>query len=109
MKALTTRSIDLSRAFPEYGLNESKLNYDFLVYALGSHSPDPINMWIERGLGEAIVDGSKPDGIEWLKRAQVRIRDAPSVLIVGGGALGIREYGHLLRRLDAHVRCRICR
>ncbi|KAI0346296.1 FAD/NAD(P)-binding domain-containing protein [Trametopsis cervina] len=98
VKALTTRSVDLSRTFPEHGINEGKLDYDFLVYALGSHSPDPINLWTNRGLGEAVVDGSKPDGIEWLKRAQGRIRDAPSVLIVGGGALGIQYAGDIAEK-----------
>lgn len=35
--------------------------------------------------------GSKREGVEWLKRGQKKIKDSESVLIIGGGALGIRE------------------
>jgi hypothetical protein len=35
--------------------------------------------------------GTKAEGIAWLKRKQRVIEEAASVLVVGGGALGIRE------------------
>ncbi|TCD71952.1 hypothetical protein EIP91_000084 [Steccherinum ochraceum] len=34
--------------------------------------------------------GTKPAGVEWLDRSQKHIERAPSVLVVGGGALGIQ-------------------
>jgi hypothetical protein len=35
--------------------------------------------------------GTKAEGIAWLKRKQRVVEEAASVLVVGGGALGIRE------------------
>lgn len=90
VQALTTDHIRLSRAFPEFGLAEPKIGYDYLVYALGSHAPDPIELWDSASLGNGGYDGTKLEGIAWLKRSQKRIAEAPSVLVVGGGALGIR-------------------
>ncbi|TCD67840.1 hypothetical protein EIP91_011902 [Steccherinum ochraceum] len=34
--------------------------------------------------------GTKPSGVKWLQRSQKHIERAPSVLVVGGGALGIQ-------------------
>lgn len=43
-------------------------------------------------------------GIEWLKAAQKRIQDAPSILVVGGGALGVRESNvHIIPRSNADM------
>ncbi|TDL24336.1 FAD/NAD(P)-binding domain-containing protein [Rickenella mellea] len=38
----------------------------------------------------APYNGTKPEGVAWLKRCQDRIAHARSVLVVGGGALGIQ-------------------
>lgn len=35
--------------------------------------------------------GTKPEGVKWMQASQERIKDAKSVLVVGGGALGVRE------------------
>ncbi|PSR71374.1 hypothetical protein PHLCEN_2v12750 [Hermanssonia centrifuga] len=78
----------LSRAFPEQGIPDAKLDFDYLVYALGSHLPQPIDLWAKEG--SAIYGGTKSEGVDWMKRAQTRIEQAPSVLVVGGGALGIQ-------------------
>ena len=89
---LDANSVTLSRAVPEAGLTEPRLPFDYLIYALGCHESEPIDLWSTQNLGSLPYDGTKPRGIEWLKAAQKRIKDAPSVLVVGGGALGIREH-----------------
>ena len=35
--------------------------------------------------------GTKPEGISWMRAAQRRIEETEKILIVGGGALGVRE------------------
>ena len=39
-----------------------------------------------------VYTGSKTEAVEWMRRCQERIKGVSSVLVVGGGALGIREY-----------------
>ncbi|ESK97088.1 amid-like nadh [Moniliophthora roreri MCA 2997] len=90
--------IILSKAFPEHGVLTTKLEFDYLIYALGSHLPSPLNLWgSSPGVVSTIIknpdykyNGTKEDGINWLKRNQKVVEDAPSVLVVGGGALGIQ-------------------
>lgn len=60
--------------------------YDHLVYALGSQMPQPINVW-----SRSDADGTKPQGVEWMQERQAAIAAAQSVLVIGGGALGVRE------------------
>lgn len=93
VKALNSRSVFLSQAFPELGISEPKVDFDYLIYALGSQDPKPINLWGDSTMINASnYRGTKAESIEWLKRAQKRIEDTESVLVVGGGALGIREW-----------------
>ncbi|KAI6043581.1 hypothetical protein EDC04DRAFT_3087939 [Pisolithus marmoratus] len=77
------------------------LHFDYLIYALGSHLPAPIDVWEythDRGqhldktrcLDKTTYTGTKSQGIAWLRERQARIESAQSVLIVGGGALGIQ-------------------
>ncbi|OSX62710.1 hypothetical protein POSPLADRAFT_1056076 [Postia placenta MAD-698-R-SB12] len=113
--SLSPRSLTLSRAFPEHGVLEPEktLNFDYAVYALGSHLPAPIDVWGStedvdvKTIAESTPDtnanrspsalplaletkGTKAAGIEWLKRYRSRIESASSILIVGGGALGVQ-------------------
>ena len=71
--SLAPHSLTLDRAFPEVGVAESDrtLRFDFLIYALGSHLPAPIDLW-----GPVADEDEDED---------------EDVLVVGGGALGIRE------------------
>ncbi|KIP04635.1 hypothetical protein PHLGIDRAFT_25487 [Phlebiopsis gigantea 11061_1 CR5-6] len=94
--ALSTHSATLSRAFPEHGLGET-LRFDYLVYALGSHLPAPIDLWGPVDAAEEEYkertpahNGSKASGIAWLERFRAVVERTPSVLVVGGGALGIQ-------------------
>ncbi|GJE90645.1 hypothetical protein PsYK624_067890 [Phanerochaete sordida] len=95
--SLGPRSLTLSRAFPEHGVAEEDrtLHFDYLVYALGSHLPAPINVWgpvdTEAERDKPILhDGTKAQGLKWLERFRAMIERTSSVLVVGGGALGIQ-------------------
>ncbi|KZT02008.1 iron uptake cluster protein [Laetiporus sulphureus 93-53] len=118
--SLTPHTVSLSRAFPEHGIDEPSrtLHFDYVVYALGSHLPAPIDLWgpvgddkdvsaVATGVHQAdgahhtsagvrstasahSYQGTKAEGIEWLQRAHDRIEMASSVLVVGGGPLGVQ-------------------
>ncbi|KAI5451128.1 hypothetical protein NCC49_002004 [Naganishia albida] len=76
---------------------EKVLHYDYMLYALGSHLPAPINIWstvdhnadikIDESAG---YQGSKERGRAWLQAAQQRIEKARSIAVIGGGALGVQ-------------------
>jgi NADH dehydrogenase FAD-containing subunit len=91
---------------------KEEVAFDYLVYALGSKLPAPIDLWsapakktmvppvdnVETVDGMVHVNdpdfqprGSKPEGIKWIQQAQEQIKDAESVLVIGAGALGVRE------------------
>ena len=118
--SLTPNSLTLSQAFPEHGITDPgrKLDFDYAVYALGSHLPAPINLWgpvnddpdvlsVTQGMVQDVsgkrkspivvtedstYQGTKPEGVDWLQRFRERIDKSSSILVVGGGPLGVREY-----------------
>lgn len=100
----TTRGQAASIAFrlidPQGNLGEQKwLQADFIVYALGSELSDPINAWASQTAGSpSPYNGSKSQGIQFLQRAQGRIQSAKSILVVGGGALGVQLAGDIAER-----------
>lgn len=51
-----------------------------LIYALGSHLPDPLR-------SEA---RTKSEGISWMESMQDRIRESQKIVLVGGGPLGVQ-------------------
>ncbi|KAG0658932.1 hypothetical protein C6P46_005552 [Rhodotorula mucilaginosa] len=57
-----------------------RLKWDYLIYALGCTLPPPL----------ASVARTKKDGVSFLEAQQAAIDKASSILIVGGGALGIQ-------------------
>ncbi|KAF9787765.1 hypothetical protein BJ322DRAFT_1045036 [Thelephora terrestris] len=92
---LSTRPCDLDA--PSY------VDFDYLVYALGSHLPAPINIWspsrsvgpgTPNGSQDSLLldehDGTKTKSRQWLRTAHSRIKAATSILVVGGGALGVQ-------------------
>ncbi|KLO16071.1 FAD/NAD(P)-binding domain-containing protein [Schizopora paradoxa] len=100
---LNEHSVTLDRAFPEHGLPSTEIPFEFLVYALGSHLPAPIDLWTsdygsdteeeEEGSQrneKPRYGGTKGEGIAWLKRFQDRVARSQNVLVVGGGALGVQ-------------------
>lgn len=79
------------------------IEFDYLVYALGATLPGPIDFWGAKNVYEKEINlevekartgfnGSKPAAIDFLQRAQARLKEVESVLVVGGGALGIRTF-----------------
>ncbi|KAK0191874.1 hypothetical protein F5146DRAFT_1102169 [Armillaria mellea] len=86
--SLTAKSVTLSRSFPEHGIDTTEVLYDYAIYALGSHLPAPLDLWDTSE--DRAYDGTKAKAIQWLKENQKVIERAGSVLIVGGGALGIQ-------------------
>ncbi|KAK0492526.1 hypothetical protein EDD18DRAFT_1410347 [Armillaria luteobubalina] len=86
--SLTAKSVTLSRSFPEHGIATAEVPYDYAIYALGSHLPMPLDLWGTSEDGD--YDGTKDEAIQWLKEKQKVIERAGSVLVVGGGALGIQ-------------------
>ncbi|KAJ3793089.1 hypothetical protein GGU11DRAFT_853669 [Lentinula aff. detonsa] len=89
----------LDRSFPDRGILTSELQYDYLIYALGSRLPAPLDLWGSHPQsGKTLKDaevlkpytGTKQDGVAWLKAHQEVIKNSESILVVGGGALGIQ-------------------
>lgn len=99
----TVTSIDNHRIILSPNLQEcqqSSLDFDYAIYALGSHLPSPIDLWNyqkEGGMKSSLeppgiqqYGGTKSEGISSLRERQKRVEAATSVLVVGGGALGIQ-------------------
>ncbi|KAF7291727.1 Pyr-redox-2 domain-containing protein [Mycena chlorophos] len=88
VQSISSNAITLSRSFPEHDIPTTKLPFDCAVYALGSHLPPPLALW-ESGKH---FNGTKAESIAWLKRKQDELSSPAitSVLVVGGGALGIQ-------------------
>ncbi|TFK72298.1 FAD/NAD(P)-binding domain-containing protein [Pluteus cervinus] len=95
-----TNSVTLSKSFPEHGIPTQTLNFEYAIYALGAHLPSPLDIWGHQkqailaspkfGPIRTVYAGEKAQGIEWLKENQKMISEPSTVLIVGGGALGIQ-------------------
>lgn len=92
-----------------HDLTKETIPFDYLIYALGSHLPTPLDLWGSSSSSISSIDearkirvlhpmtptgvkynGLKVEGIEWMKEKQRIVEEVPSVLIVGGGALGIQ-------------------
>ncbi|KAG2106257.1 uncharacterized protein F5147DRAFT_701650 [Suillus discolor] len=90
--------ITLSPNLPGSQESDLDLEYDYAIYALGSHLPQPIDLWnhqkgVKSSLQPSAIStygGTKSEGISSLQERQKRVEAARSVLIVGGGALGIQ-------------------
>jgi hypothetical protein len=78
---------------------EETVHFDYCIYALGSGMPDPCNVWSEHPNLPPGIDndehlrgkGSKKCGVTWMEERARDRKEAKRVLIVGGGALGIRQ------------------
>ncbi|KAJ7100583.1 hypothetical protein C8R43DRAFT_247667 [Mycena crocata] len=90
VEGLSAHSVKLARAFPEHGIPTDELHFDYAIYALGSHLPGPLSLWGTPSERVHQYGGTKVEAIAWLKGKQRAIEEAASVLVVGGGALGIQ-------------------
>ncbi|KAJ2920509.1 hypothetical protein H1R20_g16586, partial [Candolleomyces eurysporus] len=90
--------VTISEPHPELGIPTAEIAFDYAIYALGAHLPAPLDLWGRdpRASVKAVdhkpwvYNGFKTDGTLWLKERQKVIEASPTVLVVGGGALGIQ-------------------
>ncbi|KAG1896744.1 uncharacterized protein F5891DRAFT_958144 [Suillus fuscotomentosus] len=92
--------ITLSPNLPGSQQSYVDLEFDYAIYALGSHLPQPIDLWSHQkeGIMKSSLEppeiptygGTKSEGISSLQERQKRVEAARFVLVVGGGALGIQ-------------------
>lgn len=74
------------------------VEFDYLIYSLGASLPSPVDVWGTEASGlsiEGVPMGCKRRGVEYMQRRAETMKRANSVLIVGGGALGIRQYSNV--------------
>lgn len=98
--SIDNHHITISPNLPDHKLRQSSIDFDYAVYALGSHLPSPIDLWSHKrecgakpslkSPGIPTYGGTKSEGIASLQERQKRVEAARSVLVVGGGALGIQ-------------------
>lgn len=62
-----------------WSIDSLSIPYTHLIYALGSHLPDPLRT----------VARTKPQGMHWMSDVQGQIKNAQRIVLVGGGALGV--------------------
>ena len=72
-------STSSSKKAPLWTVENVSIPYSHLIYALGSHLPDPLRTEAR----------TKQDGIGWMKRIQSRVEESNEIVLVGGGALGV--------------------
>jgi len=88
----------LSSENPNQTIGESEtIEFDYLVYALGASLPSPVDVWGEESSRQQLQSvpipmGAKKRGVRYMHQRGETMKRAKSVLVVGGGALGIREY-----------------
>jgi NADH dehydrogenase FAD-containing subunit len=73
------------------------VEFDYAVYALGAGLPDPVNVWkppfgAETPEDQTLGAGTKRSGVRFMERKAETLKQAQRILIVGGGALGIRTF-----------------
>lgn len=74
----------------ERGVVEHKLEFEYLIYALGAGLPGPCDVWGEPPAAPSAQRGSKAGGIGWMQQRHGALKAAASVAVIGGGALGIQ-------------------
>lgn len=101
--ASTSASASWTEFTPFEGPEET-IQFDYALYALGAGLPDPVNVW-KPAYGTATPEdselspGSKRCGVRFMEKQASQMKKADRILIVGGGALGIRTYCQLCRGL----------
>lgn len=62
-----------------WSIDTVNIPYSHLIYALGSHMPDPLRH----------DSFCKEKGVQWMRKAHQRIEKSDDIILVGGGALGV--------------------
>ena len=106
VSSLDSRSVTFTRLSghkPNQAVGEAEtIEFDYLVYALGASLPSPVDVWGEESSGlqlKGVPMGCKKRGVGYMHQRAETMRRAKSVLVVGGGALGIRK-SEVLSRSD---------
>jgi hypothetical protein len=85
----------LSSENPDHTVGEADtIEFDYLVYALGASLPSPVDVWGEESSSQqldGVPMGCKKRGVGYMHQRAETMKRAKSVLVVGGGALGIRK------------------
>lgn len=93
----STRTITL---FDSTTNKQSDLEYEVLVLATGTELSPP---------GTIPGTGTKREGVAYLKSLQVDLETAKSVAILGGGAIGVREFPNFLSLQDLSLESDVTR
>lgn len=75
------RSVTLDRPISLDGTDVTELNFEALVMATGTRLRPP----------GTLPGETKAEGVEWFKAHQERVAKAKRIVIVGGGAVGVRK------------------
>lgn len=70
------------------------IDFDYMIYSLGASLPSPVDVWGIEASGLSIEGspmGCKKRGVRYMHQRAETMKKAKSVLVVGGGALGIRQ------------------
>jgi NADH dehydrogenase FAD-containing subunit len=104
VSSLTSHSVTFTRLSsdnPDHTVGEAEtIEFDYLVYALGASLPSPVDVWGKESRDQQLQGvpmGCKKRGVGYMHQRAETLKRAKSVLIVGGGALGIREYNSMHR------------
>lgn len=104
VSSLDSHSITFTRLSgdqPNQAVTEAEtIEFDYLVYALGASLPSPVDVWGEESSGlhlQGVPMGCKKRGVGYMHQRAETMKRAKSVLVVGGGALGIRKFEVLSR------------
>lgn len=79
------------------------MDFDYLIYSLGASLPSPVDVWGIEASGlsiEGVPMGCKTRGVGYMQQRAETMKRAKSVLVVGGGALGIREFRRAITLFD---------
>jgi NADH dehydrogenase FAD-containing subunit len=97
VSSLDSHSVTFTRLSSEqadHPIGEAEtIDFDYLVYALGASLPSPVDVWGEESSGlqlHGVPMGCKKRGVGYMHQRAETMKRAKSVLVVGGGALGIR-------------------
>ena len=90
--SLSSRSVTFKRISPSPIISEAveTLEFDYCIYALGATLPSPVDVWCKTMRGAP--HGYKTEGVRFMEDRAEDFDKAKSVVIVGGGAMGIREH-----------------
>lgn len=98
VSSLSSHSVTFSRlssSDPEVPAGQVEtIDFDYLIYSLGASLPSPVDVWGEEASAqrlEGVPMGCKKRGVGYMQRRSETMARAKSVLVVGGGALGIRK------------------